>query len=171
MNNHSAQLKPATFGSISHGTLRTEDLLSTFTSELEGLAFLSGDFLSRPENFPLRDRLANLIGEAQDAWAEDGETLADEDRAAEMVDELIDALQQFAPAYGYFGSHPGDGADFGFGVDPESVKEQVEFVSSKEQEWPADDFVGEWLHVNERGNCTLYVRDESGEDREVWSIA
>lgn len=171
MKSETAQLKPATFGSISHGTLRTEDLLSAFTSELEWQVSRNGAFLSRPENFPLRDRLANLIGEAQDAWAPDGETLADEEQAAELVNEsLMDALQEFAPTYGYFGSHPGDGSDFGFWVDVESVKEQVEFVSSKSQDYPDAGFVGEWLHVNERGNCTLYVRDESGKDVEIWSI-
>src|SRR6185369_197342 len=115
----------------------------------------------------------------QDAWQEDGETLADEDRAIEMVDDLMNALSEhFAPAYGYFGAHVGDGADFGFWCgDIEEIKEQVGFVSSKEQEIPADDFRGEWLHVNERGNCTLYVRqdggagsDDSYQDEEIWGI-
>lgn len=170
MKTEIAQLTPARFGSISHGTLRTEDLLSAFTSELEWQVGRNGDFLSRPENFPMRDRLANLIGEAQDAWAPDGETLADEGTAAELVDELADALQEFTPTYGYFGSHPGDGSDFGFWVDVESVKEQVGFVSSKSQEYPDAGFVGEWLHVSDHGNATLYVRDASGKDAEIWSI-
>lgn len=54
-------------------------------------------------------------------------------------------------------------------ADPESAKEQVGFVSSRDQEYPADDYTGEWLHVNERGNCTLYMR-QSGEDKEIWGI-
>ena len=53
--------------------------------------------------------------------------------------------------------------------DIEGAKEDCEFVSTKTQEYPDDDFEGEWLHINERGNCTLYVR-ENGKDKEIWSI-
>lgn len=51
----------------------------------------------------------------------------------------------------------------------ESVKEDVEFVSSREQAEPSTDYRGEWLHVNDHGNCTLYVR-ENGQDHEIWSV-
>jgi hypothetical protein len=167
-----ATIKPASFGSVSTATLRTEDLLSTFADELEWQIQRNGAFLSLPENFPMRDRLNAIHGDALDCFADDGETIAEdkEDDACELVNETLpDALSQFAPAYGYFGAHPGDGADFGYWVDVDSVKEQVGFVSSRRAEYPADDFSGEWLHVNDHGNCTLYVR-ENGNDREVWSI-
>lgn len=166
-------MKLATLGSVSTGTLRTEDLLSTFLRELERQIGRNGDFFSKPENFPLRDRLAGLIGESQDCFSDDGEAVREdrEDVADELVAEsLPDALSLFAPPYCYFGSHPGDGADFGYWLeDVERIKEQVEFVSSRAEEYPADDFTGEWLHINERGNCTLYVR-ENGKDREIWSV-
>ena len=51
----------------------------------------------------------------------------------------------------------------------ESVREDVDFVSSRKNEYPPDDFEGEWLHVNDHGNATLYVR-ENGNDTEVWGI-
>lgn len=35
--------------------------------------------------------------------------------------------------------------------------------------YPPNDYEGEWLHVNDHGNCTLYVRTK-GEDKEVWGI-
>lgn len=169
------QIKPASLGSVSTATLRTEDLLSAFLSELEWQLRRNGQFFSQPENFPLRDKLNNLVGEAQDCFAEDGETIPEEKEAEadELVNETLpDALTAyFAPAYAYFGSHPGDGADIGFWLpDMEEIKEQVEFASSVEEEYPADDFRGEWLHINERGNCTLYVRGEDGKDVEVWSV-
>ena len=176
--NNPITLKPASFGSISTGTLRTQDLLSAFISEGESQQLRNGAFLATPEGMPLRDRLAKVIGEAQDAFADDGETLSEsgEEFGEEIVNDFCDVLSEFAPAYGDFGAHCGDGADFGYWVDVESVKEQVEFVSSRRVEFPADDFRGEWLHVNERGNCALYVR-ESDEtkpdgytDRELWSI-
>lgn len=164
-----AQIKFASLGSISSGTLRTEDLLSSFTSELEWQISRNGKFLAMPENFALRDRLAKLLGEAQDAWQDDGETLQDEETASEIVNDLQDALcENFAAPYCVFGAHEGDGACFGYWPDIESAKEGCEFVSSRFQEFPPEDFVGEWLHVNERGNVTLYVR-ESGKNSEVWS--
>jgi len=163
----------------SSGTLRTEDLLSSFASELEWQVNRNADFFSRPENFGLRDQFARLIGEAQDAWNEDGETLANEEHAEELVSDLVSALSEyFAPRYGYFGASDGDGADFGFWCgDVEEIKRQVEFVSSAGNEYPPAEFRGEWLHVNEHGNCTLYVREgletrgETFVDREQWAIA
>jgi hypothetical protein len=51
----------------------------------------------------------------------------------------------------------------------EMVSEDVEFKSSREEEYPADDYQGEWLHVNDHGNVTLYVRT-NGQDKEIWSV-
>ncbi len=51
----------------------------------------------------------------------------------------------------------------------DAAKEECEFVSSKAQEYPADDYQGEWLHVSDHGNATLYVR-EAGKDREIWGV-
>lgn len=54
-------------------------------------------------------------------------------------------------------------------VDIDGAKEDCGFVSSRTQEEPDADFEGEWLHVNDHGNATLYVR-EGGKDREIWSV-
>ena len=163
----------AKFGSISHGTLRTEDLLNSFLSELEWQISQNGEHFSNPENFSERDRLNGLVGEAQDCFAENGQEIAEdkEDLASELVNEILpDALSLFAPPYGYFGAHCGDGADFGYWPeDIENIKEQLEFSSTKDQEYPDSDFSGEWLHINERGNCTLYTRN-NGNDHEIWAI-
>lgn len=61
--------------------------------------------------------------------------------------------------------------DFGLYADVDEARELLQmdgFVSSKSQEYPDDDYAGEWLHVNDHGNATLYVR-ENGEDTEIWS--
>lgn len=176
----SVTLKPAPFGSVSSGTLRTQDLLSAFVSALEGLMLVNGEYFSRPENFVERDRLCDAIGEAQDCFidcaiekSDFGEIDPDKEETAEwLVNEtLFDMLQSFAPPYTYFSAHPGDGADFGFWLsDIEDIRDQVEFVSSKEQEYPPSDFRGEWLHVNDHGNCTLYVRVADDRDNEIWSV-
>ena len=164
-------LKCASVGSISQGTLKTDDLLTAFGNELEWQIKRNGAFLSMPENFPMRDRLAKLLGESQDAWQDDGETLQDEENASELVSELQDALGEFCLPYFYFGTHPGDGSDFGFWpIEIDEIKEQVGFVSSESQDSPDADFIGEWLSVNDHGNCTLYVRNQDGSDTEIWGI-
>lgn len=167
-------MKTATLGSVSYGTLRSEDLLSAFVSTLEGLQLANGQFLSRPENFGTRDRLASLVGDAQDCFAEDGETLTEggEQDAAEIIDDMISTLNKFAPPFCYFGTHPGDGSDFGFWVS-ENWREEAEDngcpVVSDGSELPEDFESGLWFQVSDHGNVTLFSR-ENGNDSEVWGI-
>lgn len=182
MKTSTLSIKPAQCGTVSHGTLRTEDLLNAFANELEWQIRRNGEYFSQPEHFAFRDKLNKLVGDAFDMFDESGETLtteADENGwADEMVNNLADCLSNnFAPMYGSFGSHPGDGSDFGYWLDVDHAKESVDFVSSRGQEFPADDFRGEWLHINDHGNCTLYVRQDSGagsddnhQDEEIWSV-
>jgi hypothetical protein len=42
-------------------------------------------------------------------------------------------------------------------------------IVSKDASYPASDYRGEWLHVNDHGNVTLFVRDSSGKDKEIWA--
>lgn len=50
----------------------------------------------------------------------------------------------------------------------ESAKEDLPtFNDASELDF---DGPGEWLHVNDHGNVTLYVRDDKGEDKEIWGI-
>ena len=86
-------------GTISHGTLRSEDLIEAFASELACLA---------PSEF---EGARQLLAEAQRYL--DGCPVS-EDEASELVNDLMDALNEFAPEGMYFGAHEGDGADFGF---------------------------------------------------------
>lgn len=51
----------------------------------------------------------------------------------------------------------------------EGAKEDCDFVSSKTQDYPDDDYEGEWLHISDHGNATLYVR-EGGKDKEIWGV-
>lgn len=90
----------ATLGSISHGTLQTGDLMIAFADELNRLS-------------PGHD----LVKEAeavQTLWAAGWNDLYDREEAMELVDQLSDTLNDFAPPYCYFGAHDGDGSDFGF---------------------------------------------------------
>jgi len=150
-------MKTHPLGSISHGTLRTEDLLQSFASALEGMSLVNGDYYSRPENFTERDKLNALVGEAQDQWTEDGTELQDEERAQEIVSELQDALEQFAPPYCYFGTHEGDGSDFGFWPS----MEQIEELPCVEDSDEAKELGEDCRHVNDHGNVTVFGGDGS----------
>lgn len=159
-------MKYATPGSVSHGTLRPEDLLQTFAEEIKHQ-------LNRNADLPLsfRQRLCDLADTALDCWLGDGETLDPE--KAELIDDLLnaslpDALQEFAPPHFYFGAHPGDGADFGFWLNECALQDFDGLKVNDTSEVP-NDYVGEVLHVNDHGNMTLYA-SEIGKLREIWAV-
>lgn len=84
--------------SISHATLREEDLIPAF----EALLDTAGVEYDRP---PSVDKL--LLGQAL--------TDDEQEEVAYYVNEtLIDLLDKIAPDGTYFGAHPGDGSDYGF---------------------------------------------------------
>jgi hypothetical protein len=97
----------AAVGTVSHGTLRTADLLDTFACELEHLVCRNADAWCSDEGRKLRDQHMKLIGDAR-------EIDPDHEDAGEIVSELQDALQSFAAPGCYFGTTEGDGSDFGF---------------------------------------------------------
>ncbi len=93
----SKQVKP---GTVIHGTLRSEDLIPAFFSEL--LAYDPDAAAVILDNFP------DYLGDEPDPncyLSEDTNWL---------FDKLFDALNDVAPKGHYFGAHPGDGSDFGF---------------------------------------------------------
>ena len=143
----------AKIGSISHGTLRNEDLLEAFINTLEELDD--------------KKWFEELIRQAK-------ETNPESEYADDLVnEELPDALNSFVPDYVYFGAHPGDGSDFGFWPDYERVENETRFgeiVKGDSYEDILDKLgVNEYVViVNDHGNMTLYrVKIEL---EEVWSV-
>lgn len=135
-------------GSISHGTLRTEDLLDSFR-----------DALAELDN-PCVD------GIMENADLDDDSCYADTENNRELLNSLFDQLNDHCPPYCYFGAHEGDGSDFGCW--PCDLGDFDGLRVSDTSEVPAD-YSGEVLHVNDHGNCTLYAAD-NGELTEIWSI-
>src|SRR5947209_697852 len=90
-------------GTVSHGTLRTQDLLRAFADEYERLLPFNGARLANE---------AREIAEAVENYPDNGP----HDEAADVLAELEDALGEIAAREGdyYFGAIEGDGADFGF---------------------------------------------------------
>ena len=68
--------------------------------------------------------------------------------------------------YAYWGW---DDGNFGLWPSVDNAKDGCEFVTSKDEEYPPEDFQGHWLHISDHGNCTLYLRQD-GKDTEVWGV-
>lgn len=150
--------KYASFGSVSEGTLRSEDLLSRFARELDSLLHLQVTRFKRA-------RYRKLIREADSMLARGD--INSEESASEVVDDLMNALGDFAPPYGYFGTSEGDGASFGFWV---SDLDSFDGLRVDDTGDVPHDYQGEVMHVNDHGNMTLYVANGRGKLREVWGL-
>lgn len=85
-----------------------------------------------------------------------------------LNETLFDALDECAPPYFYFGSHPGDGADYGFWLSEEALQDFDGLKVSDLSEVPSD-YSGEVLHVNDHGNTSLYAAD-NGKLEAIWEI-
>ena len=136
-------------GSVSHGTMRSEDLLPDF------LWLLGQVDRERADKFEADYGLT-------DCDEVDAET------ADEAVNELFDVLGEYCPPYCYFGAHEGDGSDFGCWISWDSLEDFDGLKVSDTSEIP-DDYTGEVLHVNDHGNATLYAATP-GHLREIWSV-
>lgn len=93
-------------GTVSWGTMKSEDLIPSFVSVLKDL--------------DTKHEYKALIMEAESLPYEEEESdsifdyYQNPDEAAEIVDALFDALNSLAPEGFYFGATEGDGADYGF---------------------------------------------------------
>lgn len=142
----------ATFGSVSHGTMRSEDLIPAFSDALRWIRGSIPASLHRA----IRAYDAGKLGE---------------DDVPELVNSLFDALNEYAPAYGYFGANEGDGSDYGFWLSSDwqqNAEDDGALIVSDTGEVPRD-YSGEVVHVNDHGNATLYV-SRRGKLREVWAV-
>ena len=95
--------KNAHSGTVSAGTMRNEDLIPCFCAYLrahsEELTSLEFD---------------GIVAIEQDVEDGDSAYYANHKQANADLEALFEALNGLAPEGYYFGSHPGDGSDFGF---------------------------------------------------------
>jgi len=83
-------------GTVSHGTLRPEDLIPAFYEELKRLNPIEAKILAKGYNFVHGD---------MPLYPRDNQ---------ECVNDLIDLIDSLGPNGMYFGAHIGDGSDFGW---------------------------------------------------------
>lgn len=149
-------VKQVSIGSVSIGSVRAEDLIPAFVDELRELADTD-------------EARALVAGVDERMEAED---YYDSDDSQFDLEELEAMLGSYAPSYCYFGAHEGDGADFGFWVSWDSIRDAQhdgDILTVADLSEVPDDYRGEVFHVNDHGNGTLYVTD-SGKLSEVWSV-
>lgn len=92
-----------TLGTVSHGTMRPEDLIPTFVEEIRHI-------LTDPDTDDLR-----VLGTIDQLEKSTQEPDYFESESCQFdLDYLFDLLNDYAPDGYYFGSHPGDGSDYGF---------------------------------------------------------
>lgn len=91
--------------SVSHGTMRNVDLLQSFASALEAASEADGY---------KHVRHSCLIEDAYNYADDETDLDPDSEEASDIVNELFDALNWHAPDGTMFGSHEGDGSDYGF---------------------------------------------------------
>lgn len=148
-------------GSVSSGTLRSEDLLDSFAWELEQCV----KHATTQSTSDARQLLREI--EVLNEEVAEGDLEEDSEGASDLVDDCIDELNNWCPPYCYFGAHEGDGAAFGCWPLMDSINELPKVSDPSELEDLNED---EAVFVNDHGNVTLYYRDQSGEWKVSWSI-
>jgi len=97
---------------VSSGTFLTDHLLESFWDALEQL---SPDLLRSEDYAEVAGLESTLLSNLEELVGEDSkEEDYTEERASVVLQSLFNLLHDAAPAGFYFGSHPGDGALFGF---------------------------------------------------------
>lgn len=150
-------MKYADIGSVSSGTMRTEDLLGAFADELKY-------HLKRNERTRGLDKRAKrkLIREARTVDP-------DTEEAGDIVDALFDALDEFSPPYVIFGAHPDDGADYGYWPQIDAIEEAVRDGEVANADDLQDNYRGLVVSISDHGNVELYDRTARNTWREIWS--
>lgn len=113
-------------GACSNSTLRSVDLLPRFINYLRGAVDVIDERVNlfvapmTPHEVAFFSDCRSLIAHAEEFhfnnsdedWTDYSPELQEE--AQNLIQDCIEYLNQLAPEGYYFGSHPGDGADFSF---------------------------------------------------------
>lgn len=97
-------------GSISHGTLRNQDLIPAFLDAIQEIA---------PDAYA--QIMAAPFGPIPAYVHDEGDSSAwwDSEDASWLLEDLFNVLDEHAPPGHYFGAHPGNDSDFGFWMSEE----------------------------------------------------
>lgn len=164
-------------GSVSHATMRNEDLIPAFVDALDAIKENLAASITTESTFEETESVKAQITsiDVELAAIEEHQQADDyyesEESDMDLNEVLFDLLNEYAPPYCYFGAHPGDGSDYGFWPS-EDLNQAIiddDGIVVEDTSDVGADFSGPVLHVNDHGNVTLY-RATNGELTEVWSI-
>jgi len=150
--------KPSIGCYLDHGNYNADELSAEIVNEAVALGF-------------------TLDAEAVTLLAMTEEEIAQNDDYSQLLHELseeaIDWLNEQETRSFLYWANEGEANAFSLWPNVDGAKEDVGFTSRREvnedtdpedAERPCADYRGDWLHVNDHGNCTLYVR-ESVDDK------
>ena len=92
-------------GTVSHGTLRPQDLIPAFLDAVRDYAPAHYEGMMAAAFGPIPSHVMDE-GDDSDWWQSED--------AGFLLEALFNILEEAAPEGMYFGAHPGDGSDFGF---------------------------------------------------------
>jgi hypothetical protein len=123
---------------------------------------------------PDRETLNVLAREENKCLVESADR-SDSELLCECADDAERWLNDQETRPHMYWANDGDAGAFGLWVNVDGAKEDCGFVSSKKKDEPDSDYRGEWLHVSDHGNATLYVREDAANadgyaDREIWGV-
>ena len=85
----------------------------------------------------------------------------------ELSVKLMEALQEYAPAYGYFGVQKSNN-NYGFWLSPHFA-EDFDGCKLADTSQVPHGYTGEVLQINDHGNMTLYS-SYKGKHTEIWAV-
>ena len=141
-------------GSISTGTLRPEDLIPAFNNALTQMH--DGHYCDIDEM--MNDEAGNA--------AEFGKQPSHDELQRRVVDRLMDELDDACPPFVYFGTLEGDGADFGFWPDIETIQEIVNIAECDASQGISCPDDGVIVQVSDHGNVTVMDMERNV----LWSV-
>lgn len=146
-------MKKVSLGTVSCATMNPKDLIPAFIDELK---YNEISMKSLGLVYPKRKK---GYWESEDPnWD---------------LDALFDALDNIAPAYCYFGSHPGDSSDYGFWISEEAIEDAIhdgDLLAVNDLSAVPKKYSEEVLVTNDHGNQTLYFMYKNGNVKEIWAI-
>lgn len=101
-----------TCGSVSHATMRPQDLIPAFMRLLD--EYHPNRAADLTNEYPALRKAVEEFDE-KDPWFES------EEASRLLNEDIFDAMQDIAPEGHSFGSHPGDASDYGFWPDQENI--------------------------------------------------
>ncbi len=139
-------------GTVSHATMRPEDLIPAFVQEIK---------YYNPRNKIVCEIGKRITKKSYDYNSED---------AVYDLESLFDELNNICNIpYVYFGSHPGDGSDYGFWLS-EYFESDFEGLKVNDLAEIPSNYTGEILLINDHGNMTLYNKGLNHRLYEIWAV-